>query len=85
MSRITGKANIHRNIAKAYLRMEKAYEGISDILSLDDLRRYNRQCSAVLVMQQAFLDLLASEHAADTDNLLRRETDISKIRIALGL
>ncbi len=85
VSRITGKANIHRNIAKAYLRMEKAYEGISDILSLDDLRRYNRQCSAVLVMQQAFLDLLASEHAADTDNLLRRETDISKIRIALGL
>lgn len=84
-NKITGKSNPYRNIAKAYQRMEKGYEGISDIVTLDDLRRYNRQCDAIDEMQQAFLRLIQSDIAADSDNKLRRETDLSKIRIILGL
>ncbi|MBP3763773.1 MAG: hypothetical protein J6I49_07855 [Bacteroidales bacterium] len=84
-SSITGKSNPYRNIAKAYQRMEKAYEGLSDIITLDDLNRYGRQCTAIAKMQQAFVALVASEHAMESDNMLHRETDISKIKIVLGM
>ena len=36
-------------------------------------------------MQEAFLKLLGSELANDADNRLKRESDITKIKLILGL
>lgn len=74
-----------RNIDKAYSRMKKAYDDFDEISNLEDLRRYDRQCDHILEMQQAFIDLLGSDLAGDADNRLKRESDISKIKLILGL
>lgn len=84
-NRIGGKSNIHRNIAKAHQHLLKAIQTITSVSTLDDLNRYGKQCDSILVMQQAFLNLLASDLAADADNKLRGENDPDKIRIVLGL
>jgi len=83
--RITGKGNTFRNIAKAYQRLEKDYLAITEIHSLDDLNAYHRQCSSLLAMQQAFLNLLNSDLATDSDLKLKGEQDLDKIRLVLGL
>lgn len=82
---ITGKDNTYRNIARAYQTIEKAYNGMTEIVSTDDLRRYNMQCDNIIEMQQAFIKTLHSPTVEDSDKLLRRETDVRKIKLAIGL
>ena len=82
---ITAKDSPYRNITKAYTRMEKSYRGIDDITNLEDLRRYERQCDNTIDMQEAFLRLIKSPNAADSDLKLKRESDLSKIRLILGI
>lgn len=82
---ITNKDNRLRNIAKAYQRVAKAYNGINEITNNEDLRRYSRQCDRVLEMQGAFISTMRSPTAAESDNKLRRENDIEKIRLVVGL
>lgn len=82
---ITGKDNTYRNIARAYQTIEKAYNGMTEIVSTDDLRRYNMQCDNTIEMQQAFIKTMHSPTAEDCDKLLRRETDVKKIKLAVGL
>ncbi len=74
-----------RNIQKAYSRMIKAYDDFDDIANLEDLRRYDRQCGYIIEMQEAFLKLISSEYANDADSHLKRESDISKIKLIIGL
>ena len=74
-----------RNIEKAYSRMKKAYDDCGEIANQEDLRRYDRQCERILEMQQAFLDLLSSEYVQESDGRLKRESDIEKIKLVLGL
>ena len=83
--RIESKDIPFRNIQKAYSRMIKAYQGVDEITNNEDLRRYSRQCDRILVMQEAFLNVIAGELASDTDNKLRRESDIEKIRLIIGI
>lgn len=83
--RIDNKASSYRNIAKAYSRMMKVYDDFDEIANAEDLRRYSRQCDAVLEMQEAFLKLLSSELASNSDMQLKRETDIGKIKTVIGL
>ena len=78
-------ASNYRNIDQAYSRMKKAYDDFGDITNNEDLRRYDRQCEHVLGMQQAFINLLGSDLASDADTRLKRESDISKIKLVLGL
>ena len=47
--------------------------------------RYDRQCDRIEEMQQAFIKMMNSELAAETDNRLHRETDVERIKIAIGL
>lgn len=82
---ITNKDNRLRNIAKAYQRVAKAYNGIDEITNNEDLRRYSRQCDRILEMQVAFITTMRSPTAAESDNKLRRENDIEKIRLVVGL
>ena len=82
---ITAKDSPYRNITKAYNRMEKAYKGISEITNNEDLRRYNRQCDYILQMQQAFLNTLHSPNVAEVDSSLKRESDIDKIKLVVGI
>jgi hypothetical protein len=82
---IGGKDNPYRNIAKAYQRLQKAYKGVGEITNSEDLRRYNRQCDNLLNVQQTFLSALHSPVASETDNSLRRETDIDKIKLVIGI
>ncbi len=82
---ITGKENPYRNIAKAYQRVEKAYKGISEITNTEDLRRYSRQCDYLLGVQQSFSAALHGSTVMETDNTLRRETDIDKIKLVIGI
>lgn len=82
---ITGKENSYRNIAKAYQRVEKAYSGISEITNVEDLRRYSRQCDYLLGVQQLFLSAVHSPTATETDNILRRENDLDKIKLVIGI
>lgn len=83
--RLTSKDQPFRNLVKAYQRLLKAYEGVSEVANREDLLRYDRQCDRIEEMQQAFLRTMNSEVAADTDNRLRRENDIERIKIAIGL
>ena len=82
---IDQRASTFRNIDKAYSRMMKAYDDFDDIANLEDFRRYDRQCDRILEMQQAFLTLLGSETVNDADSRLKKESDISKIKLVLGL
>ncbi len=83
--RITGKGNPYRNIARAYGLLVKDLNVVNTISNMEDLRRYNRQCVALIDMQQRVLDHISSELAADTDKKIRRESDTEKLRVALGL
>lgn len=82
---ITAKDNPYRNIVKAYQRVEKAYKGVSEITNTEDLRRYNRQCDYLLGVQRAFSAALHSSTVMSTDNTLKRESDIDKIKLAIGI
>lgn len=82
---IDQRASGFRNIDKAYSRMKKAYDDFDDIANMEDFRRYDRQCDRILEMQQAFLNLLGSGTVNDADSRLKKETDISKIKLVLGL
>ena len=82
---ITNKDNRLRNIAKAYQKLEKAYHGVAEVTNNEDLRRFSRQCDKILEMQQAFITTMRSNTAAESDNKLRRENDIEKIRLVIGL
>ena len=83
--KISSKATYFRNIGKAYSRMFKAYDDMSEIANIEDLRRYSRQCESIIEMQEAFIKLLASDYARSSDSQLKRETDIGKIKAAVGL
>ena len=82
---ITNKDNRLRNISKAYQKLEKAYHGVQEVTNNEDLRRFSRQCDKILEMQQAFITTMRSNTAAESDNKLRRENDIEKIRLVIGL
>lgn len=82
---ITDKDNHYRNISKAYQRIRKAYNGIDEITNSEDLRRYNRQCDYILEMQEAFIKTMRGQTAAESDNKLKRENSIEKIRLVIGL
>lgn len=77
--------SVYRNIQKAYSRMLKVYDDSDDITNSEDLRRYARQCDYILEMQEAFLTLLSSDVVQDSDKQLRRESDIDKIKVVIGL
>lgn len=79
------RENPFRNIVKAYKRMYKAYSDVSEITNTEDLRRYSRQCDRILDLQQAFIDVQKSPSVQETDNSLKRETSIDKIRLIMGL
>ena len=82
---ITDKDNRYRNISKAYQRIRKAYNGVDEITNTEDLRRYSRQCDYILEMQEAFIKTMRGTTAAESDNKLKRENDIEKIRLVVGL
>lgn len=82
---IEAKDDNYRNISKAYSRMLKAYDNIDEITHYEDLRRYARQCDAILEMQEAFLRILQTDRASATDASLKRETDIERIKTFVGL
>jgi len=82
---ITGKGNPYRGIAKAYQRIYKVYEGILEIDNTEELRRFSAQCDNILEMQEAFINTIHSETAPDCEKNLRRETDVQKIRLVVGL
>lgn len=84
-SKIGNRSTSYRNISKAYSRMMKVYDDFDDIANAEDLRRYSRQCDAVIEMQEAFLKLLSSDLAANSDMQLKRESDIGKIKAIIGL
>lgn len=73
------------NIRKAYGRMYKAYKGLSEITNTEDLRRYSRQSDYILEMQQAFIDVIRGNGAADAEAKLKRESNIEKIKVIIGL
>lgn len=82
---ITSKDHTWRNIAKSYSRMAKAYQGMTEITNLEDLRRYDRQCNRMIAMQAAYLELLRSSTVADADSKLNKETNIDKIKLIVGI
>lgn len=82
---IIDKDNRYRNISKAYQRIRKAYNGVEEITNTEDLRRYNRQCDYILEMQDAFIRTMRGQNAAECDNKLKRENDIEKVRLVIGL
>ena len=82
---INNRCSSYRNIGKAYSRMLKAYEAMNEISNTEDLRRYSRQCDYVIEMQEAFINLLDNENVADSNSKLKRESDIDKIKLILGL
>ena len=73
------------NIRKAYSRMIKAYKGLGEITNTEDLRRYSRQSDYILGMQQAFIDVIRGGNATELDAKLKRENDIDKIKVIIGL
>ncbi len=83
--KINDKDIPYPNIRKAYSRMSKAYRGVSEITNTEDLRRYNRQCDNMLLMQEAFLETQRSSDAADSDARLKRESNIENIKLVIGL
>ena len=82
---ITGKDNRYRNISKAYQRILKAYNGVEEITNTEDMRRYSRQADYIIEMQEAFINTMRSPTAAESDNILKRENDVEKIRLVIGL
>lgn len=82
---ITRKDSPYRNIAKAYSRMDKAYHGVDEITNNEDLRRFSRQCDYIINMQEAFLSVINSPSAPDVDSKLRKESNIEKIKLIIGL
>lgn len=82
---IENQSSNFRNIEKAYSRMKKTYDDFDEIANQEDLRRYDRQCDRIIEMQQAFLKLLSSELVHDANNRLKSESDISKIKLIIGL
>jgi hypothetical protein len=58
---------------------------VEEITNTEDLRRYNRQCDYILEMQEAFINTMRGQTAAECDNKLKRENDIEKIRLVVGL
>ena len=82
---ITGKETPYRNMAKAYARVLKSYNGIEQISNAEDLRRYSLQCDNIIEMQEAFIRTMRSSIAEDCDKNLRHETDVAKIRLVVGL
>ncbi|MBR1766923.1 MAG: hypothetical protein IJ745_07830 [Bacteroidales bacterium] len=83
--KIESRSSSYRNIAKAYSRMAKVYDDTREVNNNEDLRHYSRQCDAMMEMQEAFLHLLSSEYAMSSDSQLKRETDVEKIKIVVGL
>ena len=73
------------NIRKAYSRMIKAYKGLGEITNTEDLRRYDRQSDYILGMQQAFINVIRGGNATELDAKLKRENDIDKIKVIIGL
>lgn len=82
---ITDRDLPYSNIRKAYNRTYKAYYGLDEITNTEDLRRYGRQSDYILEMQQAFIDVLRSSSASDVDLKLKRESNIEKIKLVIGL
>lgn len=82
---ITGKETPYRNISKAYVRVIKAYNGIEQIANSEDLRRYSLECDNIIEMQEAFIRTMRSSVAEDCDKNLKREYDVTKIRLVVGL
>ncbi len=82
---ITGKDNPYRNISRAYQTLVKVYRKIEVIDNMDDLQRFEMQCDGIIEMQEAFIKTMRSATAEDCDKLLRRETDVTKIRLAVGM
>lgn len=82
---ITGKENPYRNIIKAYNRIEKSYHGIDEIANTEDLRRYNRQCTYILEMQEAFLNAIHNPDAASIDTQLKKVSELDKIQLIVGI
>lgn len=74
-----------RYIRKAYSKMQDLYLDIEDITNLEDLRRYSRQLDSTAAMQQAFLNTLRSDLVIDANNRLKRESDVEKIKLIVGL
>ena len=75
----------YSNIRKAYNRMLKAYQGVTEITNTEDLRRYDRQCDFVIEMQEAFLATQRSANAVESDAKLKRENNIENIKLVIGL
>ena len=82
---ITGKEQPYRNMAKAYTKMERSYQAMSEIATVDDLQRYSRQCDYLIEVQEAFIRLMHSEYALENDNRMKKESDVDKIKVMLGL
>lgn len=74
-----------RYIRKAYSKLQDLYLDIDDISNLEDLRRYSRQLDNTANMQQAFVSTLRSELVIDANNRLKRESDVEKIKLIVGL
>lgn len=83
--KINDKELPYSNIRKAYSRMCKAYKGVQEITNAEDLRRYNRQCDNMLMMQEAFIETQHGSDVADADARLKRETSIENIKLVIGL
>lgn len=75
----------YSNIRKAYSRIYKAYQGVNEITNTEDLRRYNRQCDYVIEMQEAFINTLHGNSAAEADARLKRESNVENIKLVIGL
>lgn len=82
---ILDKDNKLRNLAKAYQRMIKVYSSVSEITNAEDLQRYSRQCDYTIEMQEAFMATMRSQTAIECDNKLKRENDIDRIKLVIGL
>lgn len=74
-----------RNVAKSYRRIEKAYQGMTEITNAEDLRRYGRQCDNILHMQDAYLNLLKSPTLGEIDGKLKQVSEIDKIKLIVGI
>lgn len=83
--RITHATASLRNIQKAYSRMMKVFDDFDEITTLDEMRRYSRQCDYTIGMQEAFLRVISGEDPAAVDSRLYRESDIEKIKSVIGM
>ena len=65
--------------------MKDVFDDFDDITNNEDLRRYSRQCDYTLEMQEAFIKLLDGEYADEGDSQLKKVSDVSKIKLVIGL